>query len=503
MQPKINPDMEPAHKPLNIAMIASEAVPYAKSGGLADVVGALPKELLRLGQRVIVILPLYAFIDRQSFGLKPFLSPLGVWMGDNQEWCAVFAAEKDGVLVYFIESNKYFERFGLYHDSEFNDYQDNSRRFSFFTRAALQLCRDMSFSPDIVHVHDWQTALGAAYLKIWHWDDPLLGRAASLLTIHNIAYQGVYNAAHYDFLGLQWGNFTPDKFEDHGQVNILKGGIVYADMVNTVSPNYANETRTPELGFGLAPYLNNKGQNYIGILNGVDYEEWDPAVDPLIPARYSLDDMEGKTLCKRELQRRFWLEENPEIPIVGVISRFVPQKGLDLLAQVIEGIIKDMLVQFVILGSGDKTLEWYFGSLPAHYPGRVGAYIGYHNEIAHWIEAGADFFLMPSIYEPCGLNQIYSLKYGTLPIVRATGGLDDTVQQYDEQSGTGTGFKFQNADPTAVYFSTGWAVSTYFDRREHIREMQKVAMSQNYSWSDSAEKYLLAYRKAIENKKAL
>jgi starch synthase len=235
---------------LKIAFIASECTPYAKAGGLADVAGALPKALRSLGHQPIVILPRYSAIDTQRYKLSIALGPLGVWMGDTQEWATVYQAEKDGVPAYFIESNKYFDRWGLYHDADFNDYQDNSRRFGFFTRAALQLCHDLGFKPDIVHAHDWQTALAPPYLKIWHWNDPILGNAASLLTIHNIAYQGNYSAADYDYLGLQWGNFTPEKFEDHRRINFLKGGIVYADMVNTVSPTYANETRTPVGGRG-------------------------------------------------------------------------------------------------------------------------------------------------------------------------------------------------------------------------------------------------------------
>jgi len=485
---------------LKIAFIASECEPYAKTGGLADVVGALPKALLRLGHDPIVILPKYAVIDTIRFNLRPFLGPLGVWMGNTEEWCAAYSATNDGVPVYFIEANKYFDRFGLYHDANFNDYQDNVRRFGFFTRAALQLCRDMGFAPDIVHVHDWQTATAAAYLKVWHWNDPLLGKAASQLTIHNIAYQGAYNANDYDYLGLQWSNFTADKFEDYGRVNLLKGGIYYADMVNTVSPTYAKESLSPQPAYGLAPYLNNKGAYYIGILNGADYDQWDPAVDTLIPARYTRQDLSGKAICKEELQRRFLLEADPGIPVIGVISRLVAQKGLDLLAQAIEGILANMRVQFVILGSGDKALEAYYGALPARYPGRVGSYIGYNDELAHWIEAGSDFFIMPSVFEPCGLNQMYSLRYGTLPIVRATGGLEDTVQQYDERSGSGTGFKYQDANPTAIYFSVGWAVSTYYDRPQHIHQMQQTAMVQDFSWGTSARQYLNSYQRAIQNK---
>jgi starch synthase len=323
------------------------------------------------------------------------------------------------------------------------------------------------------------------------------------LTIHNVAYQGVYTAEHFSYLGLQWGNFTPAKFEDHGRVNMLKGGIFYADMVNTVSPTYANETRTPFLAHGLAPYLSDKGENYVGILNGVDYEIWDPRSDPLLPARYSAKDLSGKAVCKAQMQRRFGLEEAPDVPVLAVISRMVPQKGLDLLAQVIESILNQMRAQFVILGAGDKGMENFYGTLPGRYPGRVGSFIGYHNELSHWIEAGADFFVMPSIFEPCGLNQIYSLRYGTIPIVRATGGLEDTVQQYDESTGAGTGFKFWEPSAHALYYAVGWAVSTYYDRKPHLRKMIKAAMAQDFSWAKSAEGYLRVYERALANKRAL
>jgi starch synthase len=481
---------------LKIVMIASEAVPFIKTGGLADVVGALPKALQDLGHQVIVVLPRYSAINGERHGLTPSISPLGVWMGDREEWCTVYAADQDGIPFYFIESQQHFDRFGLYHDADLNDYLDNPRRFSFLTRAGLQLCRDLGFAPDIVHVHDWQTALASAYLKIWHQDDPVLGRAASLLTIHNLAYQGVYDASHYNYLGLQWGNFTGDRFEDHGRVNMLKGGIVFADMVNTVSPTYAKETRTSEGGMGLAPYLNDKGDRYLGILNGVDYTQWNPALDRRIPARYSPDDLSGKLVCKRELQLRMGLEVNLDLPLIGIVSRFAEQKGLGMAASAMGDILNSMAVQVVVLGSGEKGLEEFYGRLPDLYPGRVGSYIGYNDDLAHWIEAGADFFLMPSLFEPCGLNQIYSLKYGTLPIVRATGGLEDTVQQYDERSGAGTGFKFYYPSASSITDTVGWAVSTYFDRPHHILQMMLTAMEQDFSWERSARAYEEVYRRA-------
>lgn len=485
---------------LRILMISSECAPYAKTGGLADVVGALPITLRQLGHDVRVVIPKYSLIDYNRYRLQPHLGPMGVWMGTEQEWCSVHIADNEGVPVYFIESNKYFDRWGLYHDAAYNDYQDNARRFGFLTRAGLQLCRDIAFKPDIVHVHDWQSALAPAYLKIWHWNDPILGQAASVFTIHNLAYQGVYSARDYDYLGLQAGNFTANKFEDHGRINFLKGGVQYADVVNTVSPTYANETRTPEGGYGMAMYLNDRGSDYSGIINGVDYNVWNPALDKRIPARFSPKDLTGKAVCKAELQKRLGLAVEPRVPIVGVVSRFAAQKGLDLLARGIEDALNRMVVQFALLGSGDPDLQSFFGSLPARYPGRVGTYIGYSEDLAHLIEAGGDFFAMPSIYEPCGLNQIYSLKYGTLPIVRATGGLDDTVKQYNEATGEGTGFKFIQATPGALVDTIGWAVSTYFDRKEHMALMIQAAMAEDYSWERSAQAYEALYDRALSKR---
>lgn len=487
--------------PLKIAMISSECVPYAKTGGLADVVGALPQALRALGHEVITIMPRYGMIQGAKHGLKRHFDTLGVWMGNTQEWCAVDRADNKGVPTYFIESDKYFARTGLYHDHDYSDYADNPHRFGFLSRAGLQLCRDLKFKPDIVHLHDWQSALAAAYLKIWHWDDPVLNDAASVLSIHNLAYQGKYSRDCYEYLGLQWGNFTADKFEDFGSVNFLKGGLRYCDMIHTVSPTYAEETRTPEAGHGMAPILNDRADSYRGILNGVDYSEWNPEVDPLIPAHYSLDRMEGKAHNKTALQERLGLEVLPDIPVFGIVSRLASQKGLDLLAACIERILNAMRVQFVILGSGDKGLESFYSALPSRFPGRVGCHIGYSNELAHLIEAGSDFFLMPSLYEPCGLNQLYSLRYGTLPVVRATGGLNDTVEQYDEQTGEGTGFKFYAATADAIYYSVGWAVSTYYDRPQHMEKLIHNAMSRDFSWERSAKEYVSMYEQAQRNKR--
>jgi starch synthase len=483
-------------------MVSSECLPFAKTGGLADAVAGLARELAARGHEVAVVLPKYGSIQADRFELEPFLAPLGVWMGTALEWCAVLTTRVAGVPFYFLELDRFFARPGLYHDTELREYEDNPQRYGLLARGALQLCRDIGFSPDVVHAHDWQAALSPAYLALWHREDPVLGRAGSVLTIHNIAHQGVYPASSFDYLGLGWQHFHPGAFEDHGRVNFLKGGLAFADVVNTVSPTYAQETLRPFGGHGLAPLLARLGDRYVGILNGVDTSEWDPATDPRIVAPFSAENLSGKAACKRALQKRLHLVEDPETPIVGVVSRLVDQKGIDVIAAAIEPIVEGMKVQFAVLGAGDKAFEHHLGALPVRLGGRVGAFIGFDEELAHWIEAGSDFFLMPSRFEPCGLNQIYSLRYGTLPIVRATGGLADTVRQYDEQTGEGTGFLLDHLDARSVHDTVGWAVSTWFDRPAHIARMRAAAMAEDFSWSRSAAEYERLYARALGRRRA-
>ena len=487
-----------------ILIVASEMYPYAKVGGLADIAAALPAALKKRGHDVRVVIPRYQSIDLKRWNARRVLESMGVWMGDREEWCSVFELTSDaGVPVYLIEHQLYFDRWGLYHDASMQDYDDNPARFGFFSRAALQLCKDIDFKPDIVHANDWQSALVPVYLKIWHWDDPILGGAASVITLHNVAYQGIYPLSFYDYLGLGWQNFTEEKLESYKKVNFLKGGIYYSDVVTAVSPAFAREITQPYGGFGLAPYLARRGEDLIGILNGIDYTLWDPEHDPLIPAHFSVDDLKGKWECKRQLQQEFGLPVEDRIALIGAIGRFVEQKGFHLIAQAIEGILRDMQVQFVILGIGEHNLQDYFWHLPGRYSGRAGSHIGFDDRLAHRIEAGCDFFLMPSLFEPCGLNQMYSQRYGTLPIVHATGGLDDTVQNYDEATGQGTGFKFWQPSPQALHYTVGWAISTYYDRPQHICKMIETAMCQDYSWESSARHYEAAYDQAIRNKKRL
>ncbi|MDD4957504.1 MAG: glycogen synthase GlgA [Candidatus Omnitrophica bacterium] len=479
-----------------ILFVSSEAVPFVKTGGLADVSGALPKALAKEGHDIRLVLPRYWSIDVARPGFEKILSPMGVRLGDRTAWCEVFETKMDGVTIYFIEHQNFFGRSGLYDDGRW-EYPDNAERFGFFSKACLQLCRDLGFQPDIIHCNDWQTSLIPAYLKIWYLNDPFFSRTASVLSIHNIGYQGVFPSGCYEFLGLGKENFTEPKLESHGRVHFMKGGIFYADAISTVSPSYAEEILTPEGGMGLTPYLERRRDDVLGVLNGADYDHWDPGKDTFIPSRYSASSLSGKQKCKEALQKEMLLAADPSIPVIGVISRLVAQKGFQLLVPVIESIVRDMRVQFAILGAGEKWMEDFFGGLPAKYPGKIGAWIGYSDPKAHLIEAGSDFFLMPSLYEPCGLNQIYSMRYGTLPIVREIGGLKDTVRQYDESAGTGTGFRFTDPDPMALYYAIGWAISTFYDRPRHIENMIKEAMRADFSWKESAIHYLTLYEKAI------
>ncbi|MBN1868792.1 glycogen synthase GlgA [Candidatus Sumerlaeota bacterium] len=488
-------------KKYRILFVSSEMAPYAKTGGLADVVAGLSRCLGKRGHEVRVVLPFYRAIRDRTDSIETFLPSMCVRMGDAEEWCAVRRVRTEhNVTVYFVDHDHFFNRPGLYHDGWMRDYDDNPRRFAFLSRAALQICMDGGFEPDLIHCNDWQTALIPGYLRSWFWNHPFLGRAASVLTIHNVAYQGKYPVGHYSYLGLGAENFVPERFEDHGGVNFLKGGVGCADAVNTVSPGHAREITAPGQGFGLAPYLSNKNGRFRGILNGVDYDLWEPSADLFLPAPYNVEDRSGKTVCKRALQEAFQLDPSDNVCVVGAIGRFVHQKGYDLICEAIEPILRDMAVQFVILGSGSNGIERFFGTLPARYPGRVGSYIGYNDARSHLIEAGCDFFLMPSRFEPCGLNQLYSLRYGTLPIVRATGGLCDTVEQYDEQTGEGTGFMFDDPTPRALYDTVGWAVSTYYDRPRHVEQLAARAMRQDFSWEKSAVEYEDLYRLALSAK---
>ena len=488
-------------KKLKILIAAAEVVPFAKSGGLADVVGALPKALRKLGHDVRVVMPRYYIVDRDKYDLKPMEGSLGVPMGViGEEWAGVYEGVLPGsdVPIYFIEHERYFGRKGLY-DENGIAFSDNDNRFIFLSRAAMQLAKKLHFKPDIIHANDWHTAAMPIFLNTVYAQDPDFDRTASVLSIHNLQHQGKFYKGAMDVLGVGWEHFNEDELEEYDGINLLKGGIVHSNAINAVSQKYADEIRTSEFGWGLESLIGHHGIKLFGILNGVDYEEWSPAVDTLIPANFDINKMAGKKICKKELQKTFNLPQREDVPVIGFVGRLAEQKGISLLAEAMGGLL-EMDIQIVLLGTGETWAEHFFSNIASTYPEKFGTYIGYKNDLAHQIEAGSDFFLMPSLFEPCGLNQIYSLRYGTLPIVRATGGLDDTIENYQPYTGRGDGFKFYEASAEALYGTVKWAVDTYYNDRKGMKQLIKNAMKKQFSWEVAAESYEEMYRYSLKQR---
>ncbi|WP_224961464.1 glycogen synthase GlgA [Geomonas subterranea] len=486
---------------LNILITASEAVPFAKEGGLADVVGALPKYLEARGHDVRVVMPRYYKVDRERYQLRQLPGVLVVPMGIiGNMYCGVYQGIMPGsnVPIYFLEHEDFYGRDSLY-ERDNQGYLDNDNRFIFLSKASLELCKMLQFPPDLVHAHDWHTAAVPVLMNTWYRHDHHLAQAASLLTIHNMQHQGSFYEGAMDVLGIGWHHFTFLELEMDNQVNLLKGGIYHATMLNTVSEGYAREIQTAEYGWGLEGVVRQRSETLSGILNGVDYHEWNPEEDRFLPANFSARDMGGKGVCKRELQRSLGLPEREDVPLIGMVSRLVKQKGIDVLAQALPRLL-ELDIQLVLLGAGEPWAHFYFGGVAADRPDRFACRIGYDNSLAHRIEAGCDFFLMPSAFEPCGLNQMYSMRYGTLPIVRATGGLDDSVQNFNAAERTGDGFKFWNPDAGALFDTVGWAVHTWYHDPEGIAALRQNAMAKRFTWENAAEKYERLYLEGIKRK---
>jgi len=499
---------------MKILMISSEAVPYAKTGGLADMVSALSINLAKLGHDVRIVMPRYYSIDKDKLKMLP--GAMGTPMGSGiEEWSAVYTTDmpetgkKNPVKVYFIDHEIFFGRDGIYGSIFESDFKDNSRRFIYFSRAAFQLCRKINWYPDIIHAHDWPSAVAPVYLK---FAERAAGSAkgfektVSVLTIHNLGYQGIYGKDNFDYAGLGWDVFYYAGFEDFSMMNMLKAGLYSADKLNTVSPNYAEETKTQANGFRLDGVLRYRSADYSGILNGIDTNVWNPATDTLIPKPYSKDDMSGKAEAKKALQKEFGLPRDAKVPLIGMITRLTDQKGVGDLFGPTYGsawsICRDMDLQMVLIGTGERWCENEIAGLSSRLS-NFKAQIGYNEKTSHLIEAGADFFLMPSRYEPCGLNQMYSLIYGTLPIVRRTGGLADTVENFNEKTGEGTGFMFDYLNPSSIYNTVGWAVWAWYNRPDYIEKMRVRGMSQDFSWESSAHKYVELYKSAQKNMKII
>ncbi|MBI4461517.1 MAG: glycogen synthase GlgA [Acidobacteria bacterium] len=482
---------------MRILFVSPECVPFAKTGGLADVVGALPKVLVRRGHEVAVVLPRYRAMQPG----KPLLPSLTVILGRQAHFPSIQEGPPlDGVHHFFVDYPPFFDREELY-TVRGEDYPDNGERFALFTQAALEAARRL-FIPDVVHCHEWQSALLPVLLRTQQAADPLLGRVPVVLTIHNLGYQGLFPPEVLDRIGLPWSLFHMEALEFYGKVNFLKGGIVFADSLTTVSRKYAQEIQTPEYGHGLDGILRTRSQRVTGILNGVDYSEWNPETDKFLVANYSASKLGGKLDCKRDLLAQFQLPTNDlEKPVIGIVSRFAAQKGFDLIGEVAASLLRNDLY-LVALGTGEPLYEELFRKLARRYPKKVGVRIAYDNALAHKIEGGADMFLMPSRYEPCGLNQIYSLKYGTVPVVRATGGLDDTIEPYDPRTDRGTGFKFSEYAGRALLDCLRQALRLYTTNHRAWQKLILNGMQQDFSWNTSAVGYEKLYQSVAAERKA-
>jgi starch synthase len=476
---------------MHIAFVASECVPFSKTGGLADVVGALPRALASLGHQVSVYVPRYRQTKLQD--PQTVVNSITVPFDDEYRFCSVVTAGSTaGVKFYFVDYPPYFDREALYGTSA-SDYPDNAERFALFSRAVLEASKVLGV-PNVFHCHDWQSALVPVMLRTLYAEDPAFREVGTVFTIHNMGYQGLFPSDILPLLMLPWDLLTISKMEFFGQVNFLKGALVYSDFVTTVSRKYSQEIQTTEYGFGLEGVLRNRAATVTGILNGVDYDEWSPQTDKFIAAKYSPQDLSGKLKCKQDLLTAFGVANaDPKVPVIGIVSRFAAQKGFDLISQIMDRLAREEMTM-VVLGTGDKPYEEMFLRLNKLFPNKIAIKVAYDNAIAHKIEAGADMFLMPSRYEPCGLNQIYSLKYGTVPIVRATGGLDDTIEPWDARTSKGTGFKFTEYTGEALLATVKQALVAYRNQSSW-QTLMTNGMTRDFSWGASAREYGKVYER--------
>jgi starch synthase len=479
-----------------IVFAASECTPWAKTGGLADVVGELPQALAKLGHKVSVFLPYYRQVAKAVPDAAVVVPSLTIPFPSYNRFVRILnGGFEDGVQYYFVDSPEMFDRENFYGTPSGN-YGDNAERFGLFSRAILEATKILSV-PDVFHVHDWQAAMLGVLLRSTYYFDPVLRSVPVVLTIHNAGYQGWFPPSTMELLLLPWDMFTFQKLEQNDTVNFLKGGILYADAITTVSQKYAQEIQTEEFGNGLEDLLQHRSSDLFGILNGVDYNEWNPASDPHISAHYTADNLDGKKECRRDLLHAFGLQgTRNETAVIGVVSRFATQKGFDFIVEIMDRLVQEDMV-LLILGNGEEYYERLLTEIANRYPDKVRVQVKYEEVMAHKIEAGSDMLLMPSRYEPCGLNQIYSLRYGTIPVVRATGGLDDTV---DEQAfGGGNGFKFWGYSPWALMDALVRALGAFKNKDEWTRMMRR-GMVQNFSWEKPAHEYVRVYERVIQNR---
>jgi starch synthase len=485
---------------MKVLFLSPEAVPFAKTGGLADVAGALPDALKRLGVDVRLVLPHYREVWKSKSKLYLLLEDLKVPFGKDLLTARVWESQTDeGVPVYFIKREDMFDRPNLYGNS-YGDYYDNLERFSFYCHAALRFAERISFSPDIVHCHDWQSGLVPAFIKGPYAGNSVVGQSKTIFTIHNLGYQGIFPAEKLSITGLPQETFyKPDGLEFWGNISLLKSGIFYSDNISTVSPTYALEIQTNEYGLGMAGILQQRRTSLFGILNGVDYKVWNPACDTNLKVQYTPENIAGKNRCKESLIKEMKLNQSLKSkPLLGMISRLDTQKGLDLLVKVLDDIFA-LDAGIVILGSGDKSIQEALEKAVKKNPGRLGLRIDFDESLAHRIMAGADMFVIPSRYEPCGLTQMYALKYGTIPIVRNTGGLKDAITAFNPSTGKGNGFKFTDYKPKKFLASIRDAISQYH-KTDNWKKLRTSAMKEDFSWDRSAKSYLKLYHTMLKVK---
>jgi len=479
-------------KPLKIAFAAAEAAPFVKTGGLADVAGSLPKGLAAQGCEVVTIIPLYGSINRDELATTDL--EFRVSVGNHSYMVTVFIGNFDeSTPVYFIHNEELFARPNPYGDQN-GDYPDNDKRFIFFNLAVLELLRRLKFKADIIHVNDWHLGLVPVLLKNLPKKDFLSG-TRSVLSLHNLAYQGLFPAESFSLTGLPEKLFSADGVEMHGRLTLLKSGILFADGLVAVSPTYAKEILAPELGFGLEKVLQKRKKNLIGILNGIDTDEWNPKTDIYLPYDYDSADLSGKSKCRGELLKLAGLKDKDGRPVVAIVSRLIEQKGFDLVVQAAEEMMK-LDIYLAVLGTGQKKYEDFFKNLMTRHPDRVFVHIGYDNKLAHLMEAGSDMFLMPSLFEPCGLNQMFSMLYGTPPIVRATGGLKDSVEDWKPATKKGTGFVFAGRDSASLLSAVKRALKTFKSKKDWAKLVQN-GMRRDFSWEASAKRYREFYKKIL------
>ena len=488
----------PAASPLNVLFVTSECAPFAKTGGLGEVIGALPKALRSRGLDVRIVMPLYAGMPWQQFEPLEGVLSVPMWFGPAHARVRLGRLPRSDVPVYFLEHHRHFDRPHLYGPPP-DPYPDNLERFAFLSRGALELTKALGWIPEVIHANDWQTALVPVYVDTVEWGQPLHG-AATVYTIHNLAYQGVFDGGARFVTGLGDEHYHARGLEHFGTVNLTKAAAYRSTFLTTVSPTYAREIQTPAYGCGLDGVLAERHADVVGILNGIDVEEWNPATDPLLAARFDAQDLAGKARCKAALQEEAGLPVRPDVPLLAFVARLVPQKGIDVFAHALDTIL-GWDVQLVMLGSGDPEAERFFAERARAQHNRFRAWFPFDDARSHRIQAGADFFLMPSRFEPCGLSQLYAMRYGTLPIVRGTGGLVDTVASYDEATGAGTGFVFHDLRPDSVADTIGWAVSTWYNRPAQIDVMRRRAMAQDHSWDQAAAEYARLYLAAYARRR--